>query len=330
MLLTFRQLLEVIGPNLGRAGTGNCAFDDPSVRLKAASILQEYIQRSGSLKKWRVYSRNNTIALPRDLALILKVKINDAVSPVHSLWYEFYDQLAPREFDNCGNWQAGLIQEVDTFPTVYDISCSGGYVLAEIGKRCKEAKNVYTIIQGISADTGEDVYTTHKSELIHGERLDLVSGVAKRTRTRFKSITSITKSETDDYVKYYQQADKVVGTPTLLALLAPKETVGEFRRAKILSQKCDKNNCYKIDILGRVNILSDYHDNDIIPVTDLSAIETIAQAKQASTGNNLQAAGFKYQLVDRQIEDAQQYNRVQDNSIDIDFDSSPGSIEELL
>lgn len=329
MLLTFRQLLDVIGVHLGRAGTGSCAFSDPAVRLKAASVLQEYIQRSGSLKKWTVYSRNNTFTLPRDLALILKVKINDAVAPVHSLWYEFFDQLAPREFDNCGNWQAGVIQEVNTFPTVYDIANCGGYVLAEIGKRCKEAVDVYTTIQGISADTGEDVYTTHKGVLIHGERLELVSGVAKRTRTKFKHITGITKSETDDYVKYYQQAEHAA-TPTLLALLAPKETIAEYRRAKILDNKCNRNNCYKIDILGRVNILADYHDNDIIPVTDLSAIETIAQAKQATVGNNLPAAGFKYQLVDRQIEDAQQYNRVQDNSIDIDFDSSPGSIKELL
>jgi len=329
MIITFGQLLKLIAPYLGRSGVGDCSFSDPATRLKAASVLQEYIQRSGSLKKWTVYSRNNTITLPRDLALILKVKINDAVQTAHSTWYEFYDQLAPREFDNCGDWQAGVIQEVNTFPTVYDISSSGGYVLAEIGKRCKDVKDVYTIVQGISADTGEDIYTTHKGELIHGERLDLESGVAKRTRSRFKAVTAITKSETDDYVKYYQQVSKE-STPTLLALLAPKETVAEFRRAKILSQKCDRNKCYKIDILGRVNILSDYHDNDIIPVTELSAIETIAQAKQSTTGNNLAAAGFKYQLVDRQIEDAAQYNRAHDTSLDIDYESSPGSIDELL
>lgn len=329
MIITFGQLLELVGPFLGRAGTGSCTFTDPATRLKAASLIQEYVQRSGSLKKWCVYSRNNTFTLPRDLSLILKVKINDAVSPVHSKWYEFYDQLAPREFDNCGNWQAGIIQEVNDFPTVYDMASCGGHVLAEIGKRCKVATNVYTIIQGISADTGEDVYTTHKGELIHGERLDLESGVAKRTRTRFKTITNITKSETDDYVKYYQQATKE-STPSMLSLLAPKETIAEFRRAKILDNKCDRSKCYKINILGRLNVLSDYHDNDIIPITDLSAIETIAQAKQSATGNNLQAAGFKYQLVDRQIEDAQQYNRVQDSSIDVDFESSPGSIDSLI
>lgn len=329
MQITFLQLMQLIGPYIGRAGSGDCDFDNPATRLKVTTILQEYIQRSGSLKKWCVFSRDNCITLPRDLSIILKAKINDAVQPVHSKWFEFYDQAAPREFERCSGWEAGIIQQVNTYPTVYDVQSCGGYVLAEIGKRCKKAEGQYTIIQGISADTNQDVYTTHKGELIHGERLDLESGVAKRSRTRFRSITSLTKSETDDYVKYYQQESKTT-KPVMLSLMAPKEVVGEFRRAKILDSRCDRRSCYKIDILGRINILSDYHDNDIIPVTDLTAIETMAQAKQAATGNNLQAAGFKYQLVDRQIDDAAMYNRVQDSSLDIDFELSPGSIETLL
>lgn len=329
MIITFGSLLKLVAPNLGRAGVGDCNFQDPATRLKVVSLIQEYVQRSGSLKKWSVYSRNNIITLPRDVAVVLKVKINGAVSPLHSHWYEFYDQLAPREFDNCGDWQSGVIQEVNPYPTVYDMEPCGGHVLAEIGKRCKAATNVSTVIQGISADTNEDVYTTHQGVLIHGEHLDLVSGVAKRTRTRFKTVTNITKSETDDYVKYYQQVSKDV-SPTLLSLLAPKETVAEFRRAKIYDKKCSPRQCYKLDILGRVNILSDYHDNDIIPITDLSAIETLAQAKQATGSNNLAAAGFKYQLADRQIEDSAQYNRVQDSSLDVDYESSPGSIDYLV
>lgn len=329
MIITFGSLLELVAPSLGRAGTGNCDFTNPSTRLKAISLIQEYVQRSGSLKKWEIYSRNNIVTLPRDLALIRKAKIDDKVSTVHSPWYEFFDQLAPREFDNCSNWQKGLRQEVNTFATVYDINPRGAYVLAEIGKRCKVVTGAYTIIKGISADTGEDVYTTHKGELIHGERLDLEQGFAKRTKTRFKKITDISKSETDDYVKYFQQTDKKV-TPTFLSLLTPKETNAEFRRAVILDPKCDSNQCYKLNILGSVNVLSDYHDNDVIPITDLPAIETLADAKQSGKGNNLAAAGFKYQLADRQIEDSAQYSRTQDSSLDIDYESSPGSIDNLI
>ncbi len=329
MIITFGSLLKLVAPNLGRAGAGDCTFQDPAVRLKVVSLIQEFVQRSGSLKKWEVYSRNNIFTLPRDLATIKKLKINGAVSTVHSHWYEFYDQLAPREFDNCGNWQSGILQEINSFPTVYDIDCRGAYVLAEIGKRCKVVKDAYTVIQGISADTNEDVYTTHKGVLIHGERLDLEQGFSKRTRTRFKKITNIVKSETDDYVKYYQQLDKKQ-SPTLLSLLAPKETAADFRRAKILDKKCDCNQSYKLSILGTVNVLSDYHDNDIIPISDLPGIQTLAQAQQSTQGNNLPAAGFKYQLLDKQIEDSQQYNRVQDTSIDVDFESSPGSIDTLI
>lgn len=331
MIVTFGNLLQVVAPFLGRSGAGSCSLTDPATRLKAATLLQEFVQRSGTLRKWALYSRDNIVTLPRDLALILKVKIGDEVEKVHSKWYEFYDQVGAREFDSANDWQAGVIQEVNTFPTVYDIPrCSGGaYVLAEIGQRCKKPVGLFTTIQGVSADTGEDVYTTHNGVLIHGERLDLEAGVAKRTRTRFRKITNITKSETEDYVKYYQQTDKGQ-TPTILSLLTPKELIADFRRAKILTGRCDTTKCYKLSVLGRVNVLSDYHDNDVIPVTDITAIETLAQAKQSTAGNNLQAAGFKYQLVDRQIEDEQQYNRVQDNSLDIDFDTSPGSIDSLI
>lgn len=329
MIITFGSLLELIAPSLGRAGTGNCDFTNPSVRLKAVSLLQEYVQRSGSLKKWEIYSRNNIVTLPRDLALIRKVKINDEVSTVHSPWYEFFDQLAPREFENCGNWQKGIRQEVNTFPTVYDVDPRGAYVLADLGKRCKTSTTGYTIIKGICADTGEDVYTTHKGELIHGERLDLEQGFSKRTTRRFKVVTDISKSETDDYVKYFQQIDKS-HKPTMLSLMTPKETNAEFRRARILDQRCNPRECYKLNILGSVNVLFDYHDNDVVPITDLPGIETLADAKQSSKGNNLAAAGFKYQLADKQIEDSNQYSRTQDNSLDVDYESSPGSIDYLV
>jgi hypothetical protein len=329
MITTFGQILQIVAPYIGKSGIGECSFTDPIARLKVATLIQEYVQRSGTLRKWCLYSRDNIITLPRDLALILKVKINGAVEPVHSKWYEYYDTMNPSEFDCPNEWQSGVIQEVNNFPTVYNLSHHGAHVLAEIGKGCKSVDGAYTIIQGISADTGEDVYTTYKGETIHGERLDLEAMTAKRTRTRFKTITNITKTETNDYVKYYQQVDKSQ-TPTVLSMLAPKEIIGEFRRAKILTTKCNPSQCYKLSVLGRVQIRSDYHDNDIVPITDINSLLSLAQAQQSTLNNNLQAAGFKYQLLDRQIEDEQMYNRVSDNSLDINFESSPGSIDELL
>jgi len=328
VIVTFGQVLELVAPYLGRAGAGSCTLTAPATRLKAATLIQEFVQRSGTLKKWQVYSRNNTVTLPRDLAVVLKVKINESVEPVHSKWFEFYDQMSAREFDGADQWQAGVIQEVNSFPTVYDIPVCGAHVIAELGNKCRDAKNAYTIIQGIDQH-GVDVYTHYKNELIHGERLDLEKNVAKRSRTKFSKITNITKSETDDYVKYYYQVEKQE-TPRMLSILTPKETIGDFRRARILTRACDPRQCYLLTILGRLHIRSDYHDNDIVPITDLTGIQTLAEAKQASTSNNLQAAGFKYQLLDRQIEDEQMYNRPSDTTLDIDYDTSPGSIDEVL
>lgn len=329
MDITFGQLAEVLLPYLGRSGAGSCSLSDPTTRLKVTSLIQEYVQRSGTLRKWVLYARQKTVTLPRDLGVILKIKINDRPEPMHSKWYEFYDQVGEQEFQSCIDWKAGMIQEVNTFPTIQNIPKCGGYVLAEIGKRCKEITNQYTIIQGIDADTGEDVFSTYNNELIHGERLDLEQGVIKRSQRRFRIITNITKSETDDYVKYYFQTSKSAGLESL-SLLTPRETVGSFRRANILSDKLDPINCYRITVLGRVNVRSDYHDNDLIPITDITSIETLAQAKQASANNNIQVAGFKYQLADRQIEDEKLYNETSDVSLNVDYATSPGSIDELL
>jgi hypothetical protein len=329
VIITFQQLLTVVAPYLGRSGVNQCSLNDPSVRLKAASLLQEFVQRSGTLRKWTIYARDNCFTLPKDLAVILKVKIGDIVDTNHSHWYEFYDQFSQSEFSGCPDFKSGTVQEVNNFATIHDMPSCGGYVLAEIGRRCKDLVNAYVIVQGISADTGEDVYTSHKGELIHGERLDLEQGVKKRSRTRFKRITNITKTETDDYVKFYSQVDKSAPL-SILSLMSPKDTVAEFRRAKIYNEKCNRNECFKVQVLGRVSIQSDYHDNDVIPITDLTAIETLAQAKQAVANNNIAAAGFKYQLTDRQIDDEKLYNKVTDVSIDVNIASSPGDIDYLI
>lgn len=330
MLITFGQLLQIVGPFLGKAGTGDCDFKNPRTRLAAATLIQEFVQRSGAERKWVLFSKNNIVTLPRDLAIIVQAKIDDKPVTAHSQWYEFYDKATPGEFDDCNDWQRGLMQEQNTFATAYDISgCSGGYVLAEIGLRCAAAKGVYTIIQGVSADTGQEVFTTYQGNTIHGERLDLESNVAKRSRTRFRTISSITKSETDDFVKYYQQVEKT-SVPTAIALLEPKETIAQFRRVRILDRRCRPEHCYKITVLGRVEVRADYHDNDIVPITDPGALKTIAQANQAADNNNFAAAGFKYQLTDRKIEDGAMYNRGSDPSLNISTDSSPGDIDVLI
>lgn len=328
MIITFGQLLEVVAPYLGRGGVKKTALTQQQTRLKAASLLQEYVQRKGTLRKWTVYSRHDIITLPQDLAVILKLKIGEQVEYVHSKWYEFYEQFSQHDFQCENDWKSGVIQEVNTFPTICEMPCGGGYVLAELGRKCGDAEGRYTIIQGKDCE-GKDVYTSYDGETIKGERLDLKQEVKKRSATKFSKITDILKNETDDYVKYFIQSNKKSVLESI-SVLSPKETAGAFRRAKILTPRCDPNKCYKIDILGRVAIKSDYHDNDVIPITNLTAILTLAQAGQAVGTNNLDAANFKYQLLDKQIDDEIEYNRVADASLDICIETSPGSIDHLV
>lgn len=328
MLLTFGQLAGIVAPFLGRSGA--CDLNDQATRLNIAALLQEYIFRAGSIATWKLTTHNNTFTLPRDLAVILKVKINGVTETAFSPWYEFFDGVGAQDHSCRGEeWASGVIQDVNNFPTVYDLPCEGGYVLAELGRKCSSKLNPgYTIIQGIDKD-GNDVYTKHKGENIHGERLDLESGVAKRSNVFFKKITAITKSQTDDYVKYLYQTDKTK-TPRSLSLLAAKETVANFRRARIIGDKCLPEHKYSISVLGRVEIFSDYHDNDIIPLKEIAGIKNLAQANQSTSNNNIEAAGFKYQLTDAVITNANEYQRNTDSTLDYVHDLSPGSIDHLI
>lgn len=324
MLITFGQLLDTVAANLGRSGS--CNKNDPAVRLRAASLLQEYVQRSGSLKRWDLTTTKNIVTLPKDIAVILKVRINGESTVAHSKWYEFYDR--PADCAGEQTWAEGVIQEVNTFPTVYDLPACGGYILAELGRRCANPKGAYIIVQGLNTD-GADVYTHYKNEHIHGEKIELEMGKLIRSRTKFSKITAITKVQTDDYIKLYSQIDKA-NAPAILSIMTAKETVAEFRRARILDSRCNPNLRYSVTILGRVAVFSDYHDNDIIPLTDLGGIETLAQAKQSLTNNNIEAAGLKYQATDRVIDDANEYNRNSDVNISMVYELSPGSVDFLI
>lgn len=325
MLLTFRQLLDTVSPYIGRAGT--CDLTDPKTRLAVTTLLQEYLHRADSLRRWTLTTKSNVFTLPKDLAVILRVKVNGVVNQPLSQWYEFFDSTSESD-KRCledQSWATGVIQEVNNFPTIYDHT--GGYVIAELSPKCT-GKPATTIIQGVD-DKGQSIYTSHKGESIHGEILTLEAGVAKRTTRFFSKITSITKDTTDGYVRYLSQTVK--GTqPTLLSLLAAKEITAQFRRARIVGNQCNPQNCYSITVLGRVEVQADYHDNDIIPLTELSGIKSLAQAAQSIDNNDVAAAGFKYQLVDRKVEDANMYNRSNGNVFDIVVDLSGGDIDYLL
>jgi hypothetical protein len=324
MLITFGQLFDTVAANLGRSGS--CDKNDPAARLRAASLLQEYVHRSGSLKRWDLTTKNNLVTLPRDIAVILKVRINGESTTAHSKWYEFFDHV--KDCAGKEDWAEGVIQEVNTFPTVYDLPCGGGYILAELGRRCGNPKGAYIIVQGLN-EHGADVYTKYHNEHIHGEKIYLESGVLKRSQTFFSKITAITKVQTDDYIKLYSQSNKA-SSPAILSIMTAKETVAEFRRARILDSRCDPAHRYSVTVLGRVNIFSDYHDNDIIPLTELSGIETLSQAKQSLANNNVEVAGLKYQVTDRVIEDSNEYNRNSDVNINMIYELSPGSVDFLI
>lgn len=325
MLITFEQGFKYVGPFLGKNGYAECDIIDPTARLHFCVLLEQYVNRNGTEKKFCIRTCDNCFTYPRDMAKAIKVKINGKVETVGSFWYEFQDGVDCSE-DNWG--LAGIVQEPNTFPTVFDVPKTGAYVLAELSKFCKNKEGLTTIIQGLDAESNEEVYTQHKGELIKGEVLTLEPGVSKRTNKRFSKITNIIKDETLDWVQYRYQSNKS-DTPRFLSKMAPRETVGEFRRGKLTGHEMDDGCCYELTILGRVLVRSDYHNNDVIPVSSLEALRQTAEAMQAAANNNIPVLTAKLQLADRIMDDKHEYDRVGEEPFNFVRVLSAGSIRHI-
>lgn len=321
--ITFKTLVTRLARYAGRAGVCD---DDEEAKAFAIEILEEYLSvggEKGGLHKWAVKVCDNCITLPPDLAVPLKIKTNCESGIVSSEWYEFYDRATEEECHGCAEEGVSLQMEVNTFPTVYDLPCNGARVVAEMSLDCpvtvKGNDIPHVTIQGTCR--GNDVWTTYKGKDIHGERLDLLSDKLVRSLTIFDRISQVTISKTPGFKTLWAQvdgADKL----SLLARYNPSQTIGMFRRAKIMGVQ--KNST--VVILGRVQVRDSYADNDIVPVTNMSAMIRLAKSRQSEENSNYAGAAFSMQRAEKNINDKNDYERQgQDDPFDIIAVTAPSA-----
>lgn len=324
--ITFGTLVSRLARYAGRSGVCD---DAQEAKTFALEILEEYLNsggEKGGIHKWSVKVCNGCFTLPPDLAVPLKIKAGCETGIVSSEWYEFYDFATMAECECSSDAGLSLQMEVNPFPTVFDIPSCGAHVVAGMDLDCpltvKGNDVPHVTIQGVAE--GKDVWTTYKGQQIHGERLDLLSNKLVRSQTVFERLTQVTISKTIGKKTLWAQ---LPGAETLMFLseYAPSQTIGRFRRAKIAGLSGQET----VTILGRIQVKDNYADNDLVPVTNMSAVIRLAKSRQSEENSNYAGAAFSMQRAEKNISDANDYNRTgQDDPFDIIAVTAPSAFHE--
>lgn len=288
MALTFGDARKLLALYADRGGKCSTSED---VRLFVLEVLQ-YMLYSGQYGSLRTYTFNavsGCITLPYELEVPLKLKINGNIGSVWTMWYE-YSSSPILEGAGCHDAGDALIEDPNTYPTVYDIPDSGA--LVGVQADCAQEADAHVIVAGIDI-YGKEVFTYHKGEKISGEYLTIKKGALNYTQTIFKEIRSVNKTETNGYVSLWWVAP-AYDIKGFLAEYSPYEKVPAYRRAR-LSIKCD--NYARVVILGKIRLKDYYADTDRIPFDNIVALKTAAQARNANSNDDNATAQFKDQYL---------------------------------
>jgi hypothetical protein len=328
MIVTLGMAREALAPFAGRAG--KCA-DSEGVRLFVAQAVERSLFKGadGNERKWKFHVTNGMFTAPPDLQTAVKCKVDGRPERVWSKWYEFFDVNGE---DRCNRaFVPGLMEVAEQFSTIYDIPFPGARIAAV--PLSSESADAFITIQGTDAN-GRDVYTHSGGQLVHGEKIRISREKPVYTKTVFSKVTSVEKTITNNHVRlYWQLHHPVTKQPLERGLLAeyrPTDTHPSYRRFRVPG--IDRNCITAISVIGRVALLENYHDNDVLPITSLSVLRQIAITMQAEENKDFQSAAYFDRGHTSLIEDQNEYNRPATGaqSFDWDFDLSPGSIENLM
>lgn len=320
MIITFKEAKDILAQYAGKAG--KCPTDE-AVGMFVKEVIQQLLFRgaSGNIRKWVFFTKNGTFTAPPDLELPIKMRVDTHTGQVYDKFYEFYDQ---NTLSKCSPCEDGLVEEPNDYFTSFDIPCGGRRLLAV--PLCKEDEGASLLIQGID-EVGREVYMPHKGERFKGEYLGIDKEKPKYTQKTFTKVTGIEKATTKNYVRLYWY-DPETGEKGLLAEYKPNDTHPSFRRFRVVGLSCEET--FKITILGRIRFCENYHDNDIVPISNIRALKLMAQQIQAEDNDDIQTAAYKNQRIEQSVTNENQYKRTPSATIDFFGPTSPGNIKNLI
>lgn len=331
MFITLKQARETIAPFVGKSGL--CPTDE-RVRVRVLELVERLLHMgaNGNLRKWTFNACNGYFTAPPDLDTILKVTIDGFPERTWSKWYEFSEASAQ---DVANISQAPLVgrrddigahEEPNEFYTINDLPRGGARVSAIAFDAADEGSGASVIVQGLGTG-GEQIYTKHAGNPIHGEYLQPKKDAPYYSASIFTKITGIQKSRSINYIRLYW-FNPVTHEQGLLAQYRPEETLPSYRRFRV--NGLDSKSVAKITVLGRVRILDHYHDHDIIPISNLTALRALAVSEQQGDAGKVTEGAFHFQKASRVLDAENEYRRTGNDGLDFGWETSPANMENLV
>lgn len=298
MALTFGRAREVLARYAGRGGL--CP-DSPQVASFVITVLESLLHKGPikSLRSWTFQAQQGCITLPYELETPVEVKINDQVGTVWSTWFKYYEQGFLG--DGCVPAANALQELPNYYPTVYDLPPGGGHV-GVLGHA--DEKNATIIIKGKDL-TNREIFSEFRGEQISGSVLEIVRGQIRYTKERFGKIESVVKTTTKGYATLFS-VDPHTEEKKFLADYSPLEEIPQYRRFKLTVRCAD---CAEVNVLGRIRLKERYHDSDVIPISNLYALQVAAQGINLNENNDVQGAITKDSFAEKLLTQENQYKK---------------------
>jgi len=157
--------------------------------------------------------------------------------------------------------------------------------------------NGYTIYYDIAQNSWVLFSPTPGSVLVDGSQLTdsnypwqaswpvlSITELPRTTVNAFRSIDAINKSPTKGWVRVYA-ADPVTGAENCIAILAPDETLPQYRRYAIPGFESEEG--ATVTVLAKRKFIPVVSDDDDLIVTNLGALKMMAIAIEKEENNNL-------------------------------------------
>lgn len=314
MIVTLGQARIAVADFAGKAG--KCASSDENRAFVMTCLKRALMQGAyGNLREWEFCTQRGCFTLPPDLAVPLKVTIFGYPERVWSKWYNYYDS-APRTLKGCKDAimvAPGIIEESNDYFTVYDLPPCGARISAiPLGQ---EAPDANIIIQGVDRQ-GRQISVDRNGTMIGGEYLSINKDKPTFSTQCFIKITGVQKTRTKNYVRLYWYVPETK-EQGLLAEYRPNDTNPVYRRYRVPVLCDDKRELARVRVLGRVADPDYYHDNDVLPITNLDLLQKVAQTIQSETNKDFVSAGALEKISNKLIDDENQYNRLGEESYDL-------------
>jgi len=322
MPLTFGEIREIVAPYAGRAG--KCPESDEVARF-SRTVMENllYTGAQAGLKRVNVIAVKGCIALPQEVEVVLKAKINNRVANIQNQWFSFHSVNTAWERDCCPAGEI-LIENGSYTPLAYPLPPDGSLIGAM--SSCCEDPDANIIIQG-KDPTGRLVYTLFRGEQITGEKITLTNQAIKYGMVQFAEIESVLKTKTNGYVDLFAVCPKTNGR-RLIGSYTPMEQKPLYRQYKLVSRSCPPY--VEVSMLCRVRLKDNYHDNDITFFDNVLAVTMAAQRIQAEDNNNTDVAGYKNQALTDLLNKESDYKKINGSPVDMFFPLSAGTIKNLI